>query len=160
MPPNRSLINANKLLYVTDSHYICNKNQSKTSMIKRFLLAVTAIASLTIAGQEYTLRATKYHPGTGGAGWVTASGSRIDNNKLRNYEIRWVALSRDMFKKYGFKLGDTINVTCSSVPKLNGKWVVKDYMGTRRPKHIDFLLPRGDNYRFISPTTVTIEKSK
>ena len=75
MPPNRSLINANKLLYVTDSHYICNKNQSKTSMIKRFLLAVTAIASLTIAGQEYTLRATKYHPGTGGAGWVTASAS-------------------------------------------------------------------------------------
>ena len=145
--------------YVAQFHYICFENQSKTSMIKHFLLAVTAIVSLTIAAQEYTLRATKYHPGTGGAGWVTASGSRIDGNKLRNYEIRWVALSGDMFKKYGFKLGDTINVTCSSVPKLNGKWVVKDRMGTRRPKHIDFLLPKGENYGFTGPTTVTIEKA-
>ena len=96
----------------------------------------------------------------GGAGWVTASGSRIDNSKLKNYEIRWVALSSDMFKKHGFKMGDTINVTCDRVPKLHGKWVVKDRMGVRRPQHIDFLLPRGDNYGFTSPTNVTIEKAK
>ncbi|MBO4870923.1 MAG: hypothetical protein J5565_02935 [Muribaculaceae bacterium] len=129
-------------------------------MMKHFLMIVMVIAGLTMMGQEYTLRATKYHPGTGGAGWVTASGARIDNTKLRNYEIRWVALSGDMFRQHGFKLGDTINVTCEKVPKLNGKWVVKDRMGTRRPLHIDFLLPKGDNYNFTSPTNVTIEKVK
>ena len=106
------------------------------------------------------MRATKYHPGMGGAGHVTASGDRIDKAKLRNYEIRWVALSADMFRKHGFKLGDTIMVTSESVPKLNGKWVVKDRMGARRKQSIDFLLPKGDNYRFHGTTTVTIEKVK
>lgn len=125
-----------------------------------FILPVVIVFALSALAQEFTMRATKYHPGTGGAGWVTASGSRIDGSKLRNYEIRWVALSRDMFDRHGFKLGDTINVTCKDVPKLNGKWVVKDRMGTRRPKHIDFLLPKGDNYGFTSPTNVTIEKVK
>ena len=129
-------------------------------MMRRILLAAMAIISLTLMGQQYTMHATKYHPGMGGAGWRTASGARIDNNKLRNYEIRWVALSRDMFNNHGFKMGDTIIVNCASVPELNGKWVVKDRMGTRRKQCIDFLLPKGDNYRFTSPAKVTIEKAK
>ena len=125
--------------------------------LKHLLLVAFALLSMAIFGQQYTLRATKYHPGMGGAGWRTASGDRIDNNKLKNYEIRWVALSQDM-RKLGFRINDTINVTCDRVPKLNGKWIVKDAMGPRVKKAIDFLLPKGDNYGFTSPTTVTIEK--
>ena len=129
-------------------------------MIRRITLALMALFCLALTAQEYTMHATKYHPGMGGAGWRTASGARIDNNQLRNYEIRWVALSRDMFQQHGFKMGDTIIVKSERVPKLNGKWVVKDRMGTRRRQCIDFLLPKGDNYHFTSPTKVTIEKAK
>lgn len=126
--------------------------------MRTILLAIAAIVALTAMGQKHTLRATKYHPGMGGAGWFTASGDRINNSKLKNYEIRWVALSPDMFSRYGFRLGDTIEVTCESVPKLNGLWIVKDKMGRRMRKRIDFLLPRGDNYGFTH-TSVTIEKA-
>lgn len=118
-----------------------------------------AVMALTVMSQSYTLSATKYHPGMGGAGWVTASGERIDNKKLKNYEIRWVALSHDMFNK-GFRMGDTIEVTCERVPKLNGKWVVKDKMGPRLRMKIDFLLPKGDNYGFNARTNVTIRRAK
>ena len=131
----------------------------KLMTMRPFLFAIVAIVAITAMGQKHTLRATKYHPGMGGAGWVTASGARIDNAKLKNYEIRWVALSHDMFSRHGFRLGDTIEVTCENVEKLNGLWVVKDKMGKHLRKRIDFLLPRHDNYGF-SQTTVTIEKKK
>ncbi|MBR1551042.1 MAG: hypothetical protein IJ632_01830 [Muribaculaceae bacterium] len=126
--------------------------------MRTILLALAAIVALTAMSQKHALRATKYHPGMGGAGWVTASGDRIDNGKLKNYEIRWVAMSPDMFSNYGFRLGDTIEVTCDNVPKLNGRWIVKDKMGRRMRKRIDFLLPRGDNYGFTH-ANVTIEKA-
>ena len=128
-------------------------------MYRKLLFAVMAVMALCVMGQSYTVSATKYHPGIGGAGCVTASGSRIDNTKLKNYEIRWVALSPDLFNK-GFRMGDTIEVNCDRVPKLNGKWVVKDKMGPRTRMKIDFLLPRGDNYGFTARTNVTIRKAK
>ncbi len=123
------------------------------------LIVVVALVFITRA-EDYTLRATKYHPGMGGAGWVTASGARIDNNKLKKYEIRWVALSHDMFRECGFRLGDTIEVESERVTALNGLWIVKDKMGPRLKRRIDFLLPKGDNYRFTAPTTVTIRKKQ
>lgn len=139
----------------------------------RQIATIVALAAMAIAAwaQEpvdegtappvtsYDLRATKYHPGMGGAGWVTASGARIDKKLLKAYKIRWVALSPDMFRECGFRLGDTINVECDRVDKLNGLWIVKDKMGPRTRRRIDFLLPKGDNYRFTSPTTVTIRKA-
>ena len=129
--------------------------------MKRLLLLFALLATLaTTVAEDYTLRATKYHPGMGGAGWVTASGARIDNKKLKRYEIRWVALSHDMFRECGFRMGDTIEVTCDRVPKLNGKWVVKDRMGRRTHMKIDFLLPRGDDHDFHSRVNVTIRKAK
>ncbi len=89
---------------------------------------------MSAVGQEFKLHATKYHPGQGGAGWVTASGDRINYDKLKNYQIRWVALSHDMFKQHGFKMGDL-------------------------RKRIDFLTPRGDKYNFRNGS-VTIRKKK
>ena len=132
------------------------------------LLAASALAAwggepadsaAAVSGASYELRATKYHPGMGGAGWVTASGARIDNKRLKAYEIRWVALSPDMFRQCGFRMGDTIVVESGRVEKLNGKWVVKDKMGPRTRRRIDFLLPKGDNYRFTAPTTVTVTRA-
>ena len=128
-------------------------------MLRKLLFAVMAVMVMTVMGQTYTVSATKYHPGMGGAGWVTASGDRIDNAKLKKYEIRWVALSPDLFNK-GFRMGDTIEVSCDRVPKLNGKWVVKDKMGRRTRMKIDFLLPRGDDHDFHSRVNVTIRKAK
>ena len=120
-----------------------------------FLLALL-ICSINASGQV-TVTATKYHPGMGGAGWVTASGSRIDNNKLRNYEIKWIALSHDLFKKLGVKMGDEVIIECSN-EKLNGVWVVKDKMAPRLRNHIDILLPKGDNMNFTRPIKVQIRK--
>lgn len=125
-------------------------------MRKALFLLLLLVCSLGASGQV-TVRATKYHPGMGGAGWVTASGERIDNNKLKRMEIRWIALSRDLFSKLDVKMGDEVIIECSN-PKLNGVWVVKDKMGPRKRNHIDILLPRGDNMNFTSPMMVQIRK--
>ena len=125
-------------------------------MRKALFLIALLICSINASGQV-TVTATKYHPGMGGAGWVTASGSRIDNNKLRNYEIKWIALSHDLFKKLGVKMGDEVIIECSN-EKLNGVWIVKDKMAPRLRNHIDILLPRGDNMNFHAPIKVQIRK--
>ncbi|MBP5498014.1 MAG: hypothetical protein J6X81_01415 [Muribaculaceae bacterium] len=125
--------------------------------MRKLLFAISFCCALVLLSATHSLKATKYHPGRGGAGWVTASGERIDNYRLKRYEIKWVALSHDMFRNHGYRLGDTIMVTCERVPNLNGKWVVKDKMGPRLRNRIDFLLPLGDTIGF-STTTVEIEK--
>ncbi len=94
-------------------------------MLRRFFLALAVVIAVSAVGQDFKLHATKYHPGQGGAGWVTASGDRINYDKLKNYQIRWV----------------------------------KDKMGPRLRKRIDFLTPRGDKYNFRNGS-VTIRKKK
>lgn len=127
-------------------------------MRKALFLILLLICSIGASGQV-TVTATKYHPGMGGAGWVTASGSRIDNNKLKNYEIKWVALSRDLFNKLGVKMGDEVIIECAN-KLLNGVWIVKDKMGPRMRNHIDILLPRGDKMNFHGPIKVQISKNR
>ena len=63
-----------------------------------------------------------------------------------------------MFKQHGFKLGDVIIVESETNPSVNGEWVVKDKMGPRLRKRIDFLTPREDK-RFRNGA-VTIRKKK
>jgi 3D (Asp-Asp-Asp) domain-containing protein len=125
-------------------------------MRKALFLLLLLICSIGASGQV-TVTATKYHPGMGGAGWVTASGSRIDNNKLRNYEIKWIALSPDMFSKLGVKMGDEVIIECAN-ERLNGVWIVKDKMAKRLRNRIDILLPKGDRMNFTSPIKVQIRK--
>ena len=127
-------------------------------MRKALFLILLLICSIGASGQV-TVTATKYHPGMGGAGWVTASGSRIDNNKLKNYEIKWVALSRDLFNKLGVKMGDEVIIECAN-KLLNGVWIVKDKMGPRMRNHIDILLPRGDKMNFHGPIKAQISKKR
>lgn len=89
----------------------------------------------------------------------TADGSRIDLVKLRNKEIRWVAMSRDLiydefrqnnYPREGhwngqFNFGDTILVSSVSSPQVNGEWVVHDCMNARYSKSIDFLFDATNN---------------
>ena len=125
-------------------------------MRNALFLLVLLFCSINASGQV-TVTATKYHPGMGGAGWVTASGSRIDNNKLRNYEVKWIALSPDMFSKLNVKMGDEVIIECAN-SNLNGVWVVKDKMARRLRNRIDILLPRGDKMNFHGPIRVQIRK--
>lgn len=125
-------------------------------MRNALFLLVLLFCSINASGQV-TVTATKYHPGMGGAGWVTASGSRIDNNKLRNYEIKWIALSPDMFSKLNVKMGDEVIIECAN-SNLNGVWVVKDKMARRLRNRIDILLPRGDKMNFHGPIKMQIRK--
>ena len=123
-------------------------------MKKILFLLISLVALTAAAGDEYTLSATYYYPGSSGAGSRTASGDRIDVGRLKNQEFRWVALSRDMYRA-GFNINDTIEVTSSSMPQLNGKWVVKDKMGGHR--RIDFLIHRS-NASWFRTSKVTVRK--
>ena len=122
-----------------------------------FLVIALVFAALSMTAQRHTMSATMYYPGTA-VGSHTASGDRVDTKKVNNYEVRWVALSPDMFKK-GFHMGDTIIVTSERLPNLHGTlWVVKDKMSPRLHNCIDFLVPRKNNYGIPGRCKVEIEK--
>lgn len=87
--------------------------------------------------------------------FITADNSNICPIKLNNYELRWVALSRDMLERYPY--GSKIIVECD-IEKLNGVWEVHDTMNKRYSERIDFLVPLNDNYNFNRPTKVKITK--
>ena len=89
--------------------------------------------------------------------FTTADGSVIDPIKLKNKEIRWCALSRDLIwdeYKQGihtegfrglFEFGDTIVVKSNSSPQINGSWIVHDTMNKRYTNSIDFLIHPDNN---------------
>ena len=118
------------------------------------ILVLALIINYSVNAQ-HVVRATKYYAGHN-CGWVTADGSRINQTRVNNGSDKWVALSRDMIKKHGYKFGDSIRVE-SDNPHLNGIWKVKDLMGPKKTKSIDFLMPRKSDY-FGNPCYVTIYK--
>jgi len=89
--------------------------------------------------------------------FTTADGSIIDPIKLKNKQIRWSALSRDLiWDEYrqgihteGFrglyKFGDTIMVISKTCPQINGRWTVHDTMNKRYTNSIDFLIDQINN---------------
>ena len=101
-----------------------------TSAMKKFILSLmlTLLLAFDACGNDFNLKATFYWPNHN-CGTITASGDKINNSKLKNNLIRWVALSDDMFRIYGFKLGDIIIVESDVVKELCGEWIVKDKMG-------------------------------
>ncbi len=113
---------------------------------------------LSAMGQTLEVNGTYYYPG-GGLSWRVASGDKIDPAKLDNRQIRWVAASPDIFAA-GFQMNDTIMVTCESAPQINGKWVIKDRMGNRTRRMLDFLMSRKDNYGMPGRVKMTISKVK
>jgi hypothetical protein len=71
---------------------------------------------------------------------VTASNSTIDTLKLKNQEFRWMALSRDLLKRWkgNFQYGDTVLVRAND-PAIDGFWIIKDTMNKRYKNYGDLL---------------------
>jgi hypothetical protein len=63
---------------------------------------------------------------------ITASNARIDTEKLLKQEIRWMALSRDLLKRWKgkFHYGDTVRLQ-SGDPEIDGLWVIQDNLNKR-----------------------------
>jgi hypothetical protein len=71
---------------------------------------------------------------------VTASNKRIDEEKLYRQEIKWMAVSRDLLKKWSgeFSYGDTVMLT-SGDKAIDGLWVIHDNMNKRFTSRGDLL---------------------
>lgn len=74
---------------------------------------------------------------------ITANNSRIDLEKLRRNEIRWMALSRDLLKRWKgeFNYGDTVLVETGDAD-IDGRWVINDNMNKRFKNRGDLLFHR------------------
>ena len=68
---------------------------------------------------------------------TTASGKKIDLEKLERGEIKWIAVSRDLLGTYEF--GDIVKITCEHDPSINGEYEVTDTMNERFENTIDLL---------------------
>ena len=104
---------------------------------------------LTIKPLEHSFQSltldvlTVYNPVAGqcdSSPLVTASNQRINPTQLQSGAIRWMALSRDLLKRWGGKIhyGDTLNLSAGD-PAIDGLWVVHDTMNRRFRKRGDLL---------------------
>jgi 3D (Asp-Asp-Asp) domain-containing protein len=76
---------------------------------------------------------------------ITADGAKISLQKLQNGEIRWIAVSRDLLKRYRY--GQKVYIEVPGNPNLNGVWEIHDTMNKRFTSRIDFLQPqKGGEY--------------
>lgn len=75
---------------------------------------------------------------------ITASNSKINPDELKNENIRWMALSRDLLKRWNgvFHYGDTVLVTAGD-PQIDGLWIIKDTMNKRFKNRGDLLFDSG-----------------
>lgn len=92
----------------------------------------------------FTVTATYYNPVSSqcsGNPLITASGKKIDLEKLRKGHIRWIAVSRDLLKIFNY--GDTVYIECNHDPSIEGEYVVVDTMHERHKRKIDLLWPSG-----------------
>lgn len=79
--------------------------------------------------------------------FITADQSEIDSVKLKRGELRWVALSRDLLKRWKgpINYGDTIYIHHSN-DELRGNWIVHDCMNAKYENRIDFLAHPGKKF--------------
>lgn len=111
-----------------DTTYITSKKEVQTKP-KR----------LKATGPGHKVSVTRYNPVSKqcwGDPLVTADNSKIDLRKLRRGEIRWIAVSRDLKKKYGF--GGKIRIK-SGDPNIDGVYEIHDVMNKRFTNKIDIL---------------------
>ena len=69
---------------------------------------------------------------------ITASGYKI--NMKDPLSDRIIAVSRDLEKVYGFKMGDMVRI--EGTVFLDGIWYIRDRMNKRWEKRIDLLVPQ------------------
>ena len=68
---------------------------------------------------------------------ITADNSEINLRKLKNEELRWVAISRDLLGEFSY--GDTIKLACQADPSINGTYTIHDCMNKRWRNRVDIL---------------------
>lgn len=80
---------------------------------------------------------------------ITADGSKVVRG------VRWVALSRDLLRRWGgkFDYGDTIYAFHHD-KRIEGIWVVRDCMNARFKNRIDFLISKGQPFNGVTKSIV------
>ena len=71
---------------------------------------------------------------------ITASNAKINLTKLKTGKIKWMAISRDMLKRWGGKVkyGDSVYIKVGD-PAVDGYWIIQDTMNKRFKKSGDLL---------------------
>lgn len=93
---------------------------------------------------EFIVTATMYYPvssQTDSDPNITADGSKINTNKAS--ELKWIAVSRNLLKRWGGELdyGDVVEI--SGAGKKDGTYEIHDTMNKRFKNRIDFLETNG-----------------
>lgn len=92
-----------------------------------------------------TVRITQYNPvksQTDSDPLITADLSEINMVKLHQGKTKWVAVSRDLLKKYGY--GTKIRIQTGD-PDIDGVYEVHDTMNKRWTAKVDILTPPEKN---------------
>jgi hypothetical protein len=71
---------------------------------------------------------------------ITANNAKIDPDKLYKQELRWLALSRHLLKRWKgeFNYGDTVKLTAGDAD-IDGLWVIQDTLNKRFKNRGDLL---------------------
>jgi len=71
---------------------------------------------------------------------ITASNARINQLKLYKKELRWIALSRHLLKRWkgDFNYGDTVKLESGDL-EIDGLWIIQDNMNKRFKNCADLL---------------------
>jgi len=98
--------------------------------------------------ESFTLNTlTIYHPVSkqcDSSPLITASNAKIDTTQLQDQSLRWMALSRNMLKRWKgeFQYGDTVMIN-SGDKDIDGLWVIQDTMNKRFKNRGDLLFDKG-----------------
>lgn len=102
---------------------------------------------------EIIVNVSVYHPDirqTDSTPFETASMRIIDTIKLKSGKLKWVAISRNLLKRFGgnFSYGDSISL--KKIGILSGKYMIADCMNQIYKNKIDILLPKemGSNFYY------------
>ena len=74
---------------------------------------------------------------------ITASNAKIDTMKLKRQQLRWMALSRNLLKRWNghFNYGDTVKLFVGD-PQIDGLWIIQDNLNKKYKDRGDLLFDR------------------
>ena len=107
-------------------------------------IAYKVAEAAPVPSKDYILETlTIYHPTAkqcDSTPLVTASNKKIDVNKLYKQQLRWMALSRNLLKRWkgDFNYGDTVMLT-SGDARIDGLWIIQDNLNKRYKNRGDLL---------------------